>query len=147
MKTTDIRESLDPVAARYLSDGYETTVTYPAGATRLEPLLVAIDGRIGIWNLTPGEEAGLIAHGKPRGMRAWLLSRAEDLIDTLAEAGWYLESSPTLDFSSRVIRPVVSVSGSLFDPPMERGITLRVALSLRHLEPAASVPVSGRMGA
>lgn len=135
MNVNDPREELDRIAAPFMA-GYELNATYPSGipAIRMEPVSLGIDGYLGANH--PDARVCTTA----RELRAWLLSQAEDLIGTLAAQGWFLESMPSLDFGGWLMHAGVFVNGTVYQPPKEMGISLRLRLSLVRLKPCVPLP-------
>jgi hypothetical protein len=69
------------------------------------------------------------------GMRLHLLGRAHELIAALASAGWVLKDAADMEFRGELKAAVVTVTGKLFEPPQEYGISLSVSLSLIRVTP------------
>lgn len=127
----------DRIGGEYLS-GHEVSMTWPNAKLhvrrRPEPVEMGIRG----WVNALRSGLDLAAPPVVRPLRAYLLSRAEDMIAAFAAEGWVLDSAPRFDFAGSLHHAQVRLPRTLI-PPQEHGIGLQVDLSLVHfdLEPAS----------
>jgi len=129
---------LERIATEHF-DGFDVVRSYPGGFlwARAEPVEIRIEGFIGTSVLAMGEDAA------PRAVRAAALARAEDFLEALPAAGWFLTHRPSLEFGGSIEHAVATLGRELVKPPVEYAISLRVSVNLAYLTVPASAASPG----